>query len=152
MESYIFRGIMVKHVTDKCFFFISQLCPFTLNNVNNKYGWMSPFSLTMMFCHVQTAFMLYKGRTKIKTICQWVKNKQLWNWEKRENQSEPLPNHCSMPCTIIWNVLKKNNTSGVLNIKHQSGRVRKASGPDNRNIGVLRTKPNTAVGDLSSNL
>jgi len=53
--------------------------------------------------------------------------------------------------TTIWNVLKKKETTGVL--RRQTGRPRKTSAVDDRNIvRAVKKDPKTTVSDISNNL
>lgn len=59
----------------------------------------------------------------------------------------------SIASTTIWNVLKKKETTGVLSNRHRTGRPRKTTAADDRNIvRAVKKDPKTTVGEISNNL
>uniref|UniRef100_A0A673FSC5 Transposase IS30-like HTH domain-containing protein n=1 Tax=Sinocyclocheilus rhinocerous TaxID=307959 RepID=A0A673FSC5_9TELE len=55
--------------------------------------------------------------------------------------------------TTIWNVLRKKETTGVLSNRPRTGRPRKTSAVDDRNIvTAVKKDPKTTVSDISKNL
>ncbi|MCJ8740406.1 hypothetical protein PDJAM_G00058690 [Pangasius djambal] len=55
--------------------------------------------------------------------------------------------------TTIWNVLKKQATTGVLTTRHRTGRPRKTTAVDDRNIvRAVKKNPQTTVSDITNNL
>ncbi len=54
--------------------------------------------------------------------------------------------------TTIWNVLKKTETSGVLNNRRRTGRLRKTAAVDDRNIVRAVEKNPKTVSDITNNL
>ena len=66
---------------------------------------------------------------------------------------------CNWVCTLaiasttICNVLKKKETTDVLNDRHGTGRPRKTSTVDDRNIvRAVKKDPKTTVSNISNNL
>ena len=55
--------------------------------------------------------------------------------------------------TTIWNVLKKKETTGVLSNRRRTGRPRKTTAVDDRNIvRAVKKDPKTTVVDISNHL
>eukprot|EP00064_Thunnus_orientalis_P000139 superscaffoldBa00000006_g139 len=55
--------------------------------------------------------------------------------------------------TTIWIVLKKKETTGVLNNRHRTGRPRKTTVVDDRNIArVAKKNPKTSVSHITNDL
>lgn len=55
--------------------------------------------------------------------------------------------------TTIWNVLKKKETTGVLSNRRPTGRPRKTTVVDDRNIvRAVKKTPKTSVSDISNDL
>lgn len=55
--------------------------------------------------------------------------------------------------TTVWNVLKKYETTGLLTTRHRTGRPRKTSAVDDRNIvRAVKKNPQTTVSSITNNL
>lgn len=55
--------------------------------------------------------------------------------------------------STIWNVLRKKEATGVLSNRHRTGRPRKTTAVDDRNIvRAFRKDPKTTVSEISNNL
>lgn len=55
--------------------------------------------------------------------------------------------------TTVWNILKKQETTGVLTTRHRTGRPRKTTAVDDRNIvRAVKKNPQITVSNITNNL
>ena len=70
---------------------------------------------------------------------------------EHSTESEPLHKYLGIACTTTWNVVKKK--AAIVSNSHQTGRPKKATAVDDRNIvRAVKKNPNTSVADITNNL
>ncbi len=73
--------------------------------------------------------------------------------ERRWKINQTIAQTLAIASTTIWNLLRKKETTGVLSNTPWTGRSRKTSAVDNRNIvTAVKKDPKTTVSDISNNL
>lgn len=102
---------------------------------------------------VQTAIIVRVG-TNMKTRELSIGEKEAIVKLREDGKSiRAIAKELSIASTTIWNVLKKKETTGVLSNRHRTGRPRKTTAADDRNIvRAVKKDPKTTVGEISNNL
>ncbi len=73
--------------------------------------------------------------------------------ERRWTINQTIAQTLAIASTTIWNLLRKKETTGVLSNTPRTGRSRKTSAVDDRNIvTAVKKDPKTTVSDISNNL
>ena len=135
-------------MTDRCF-----LLPSCVRLIGKQYIVLNVILLVLAlgFACVDCICVRKDKPTWRPESCLWEKSKPFWSLEKRGNWV--IAQAMGIACTTTWNVLKKKETAGVLSNRHRTGRPRKTTAVDDRNIvRAVKKNPKTSVSDITNNL